>query len=563
MNTEISGVILQWTLLVALCYPLGRYIAKVYRGERTWLDFMAPVERGIYRFCGIDPAVEMNWKQFLKALLTVNLFWFFWGMLLLVFQGWLPLNPDGNPGQSPDLAFNTCISFMVNCNLQHYSGETGLSYFTQLFVIMLFQFVTAACGMAAMAGMMKALAGKTTKTIGNFWVFLTRSVTRILLPLSLAVGILLVINGTPMSFDGKQTLTTLEGAEQVISQGPTAAIVPIKQLGTNGGGYFGTNSAHPLENPNAFTNILECWSILILPMAMVFAFGFYTRRRRLATWIFGVMLLAYTAGVVLSVWQETGGSRQIDGMGISQELGSMEGKEIRIGSAASAMWGMTTTVTSNGSVNSMHGGEEREGRNDDDDGEGHQREGSRVGAERAGALGNALLRRQQSGYGDLSHDREVAAHDQGDARRDVPERRVVGQSLESRAVVGRRGGVFVEHFAQSVERGVVQPPYFGVRGGHGGRDARADENQEGMQQHDQRGDLHLARLDFPAEELRRAAHHQSADEDGDDEECEIVHPPYAHAAEPAVDLHVEHLEHAAQRGLRIVALGPIADYLTF
>ena len=354
MNTEISGVILQWTLLVTLCYPLGRYIAKVYRGERTWLDFMAPVERAIYRFCGIDPAVEMNWKQFLKALLTVNLFWFFWGMLLLVFQGWLPLNPDGNPGQSPDLAFNTCISFMVNCNLQHYSGETGLSYFTQLFVIMLFQFVTAACGMAAMAGMMKALAGKTKKTIGNFWVFLTRSVTRILLPLSLAVGILLVINGTPMSFDGKQTLTTLEGTEQVISQGPTAAIVPIKQLGTNGGGYFGTNSAHPLENPNAFTNILECWSILILPMAMVFAFGFYTRRRSLATWIFGVMLLAYTAGVVLSVWQETGGSRQIDGMGISQELGSMEGKEIRIGSAASAMWGMTTTVTSNGSVNSMH-----------------------------------------------------------------------------------------------------------------------------------------------------------------------------------------------------------------
>ena len=258
MNTEISGVILQWTLLVTLCYPLGRYIAKVYRGERTWLDFMAPVERGIYRFCGIDPAVEMNWKQFLKALLTVNLFWFFWGMLLLVFQGWLPLNPDGNPGQSPDLAFNTCISFMVNCNLQHYSGETGLSYFTQLFVIMLFQFITAACGMAALAGIFKGMAAKTTKSIGNFWVYLTRSVTRILMPLSLLVGILLVINGTPMSFDGKQTLTTLEGATQEISQGPTAAIVPIKQLGTNGGGYFGVNSSHPLENPNAFTNMLEC-----------------------------------------------------------------------------------------------------------------------------------------------------------------------------------------------------------------------------------------------------------------------------------------------------------------
>ena len=198
---------------------------------------------------------------------------------------------------------------MVNCNLQHYSGETGLSYFTQLFVIMLFQFVTAACGMAAMAGMMKALAGKTKKTIGNFWVFLTRSVTRILLPLSLAVGILLVINGTPMSFDGKQTLTTLEGTEQVISQGPTAAIVPIKQLGTNGGGYFGTNSAHPLENPNAFTNILECWSILILPMAMVFAFGFYIAPTQSRDMDFrrdapGL----YRQASSVSVWQETGGS---------------------------------------------------------------------------------------------------------------------------------------------------------------------------------------------------------------------------------------------------------------
>ena len=243
---------------------------------------------------------------------------------------------------------------MVNCNLQHYSGETGLSYFTQLFVIMLFQFITAACGMAALAGIFKGMAAKTTKSIGNFWVYLTRSVTRILMPLSLLVGILLVINGTPMSFDGKQTLTTLEGATQEISQGPTAAIVPIKQLGTNGGGYFGVNSSHPLENPNAFTNMLECWSILIIPMAMVFALGFYLKRRKLAACIFTVMLAAYTCGIVISVWQEMAGSPQIDEMGIAQELGSMEGKEIRIGSAASAMWGMTTTVTSNGSVNSMH-----------------------------------------------------------------------------------------------------------------------------------------------------------------------------------------------------------------
>ena len=354
MNTEILGVILQWVALVVLCYPLGRYIAKVYRGERTWLDFMAPLERGIYKVCSIDPDEDMDWKKFLKALLMVNLFWFFWGMVLLCCQSWLPLNPDGNANQTPDLAFNTCISFMVNCNLQHYSGETGLTYFTQLFVIMLFQFITAACGMAAMAGIMKALAAKTTKAIGNFWVYLVKSTTRILMPLSLLVGILLVINGTPMSFDGKQTITTLEGQEQVISQGPTAAIVPIKQLGTNGGGYFGVNSSHPLENPNAFTNMLECWSILIIPMAMAWAFGFYVRRRKLAAWIFGVMLFAFTAGIFVSVPQEMGGNPNIDEMGIAQDLGSIEGKEIRIGSAASAMWGMVTTVTSNGSVNSMH-----------------------------------------------------------------------------------------------------------------------------------------------------------------------------------------------------------------
>ena len=354
MNTEILGVILQLVCLVGLSYPLGRYIAKVYKGEKTWSDFMAPIERWIYKFSGINPEEEMNWKQFLKALLIVNLFWFFWGMILLVSQGILPLNPDGNPGQSPDLAFNTCISFMVNCNLQHYSGETGLSYFTQLFVIMLFQFITAACGMAALAGVFKAMAAKTTQTIGNFWVYLVKSTTRILMPLSLLVGILLIINGTPMTFKGQQHLTTLEGTEQVISQGPTAAIVPIKQLGTNGGGYFGVNSSHPLENPNAFTNMLECWSILILPMAMVFALGFYLKRRKLAWTIYGVMLFAYLVGVTVSVNQEMGGNPQIAGMGISQDMGSMEGKEVRIGSAASAMWGMTTTVTSNGSVNSMH-----------------------------------------------------------------------------------------------------------------------------------------------------------------------------------------------------------------
>ena len=354
MNTEILGVIAQIVLMVVLAYPIGKYISKVFKGEKVWSDFMTPIEKIMYKLGGVDPTEEMNWKQFLKALLVINLFWFFWGLILLVSQGVLPLNPDGNLGQSVHQAFNTCISFLVNCNLQHYSGESGLSYLTQLFVIMLFQFITAATGMAAMAGIMKALAAKTTKTIGNFWYFLVRSCTRVLLPICLVIGFILIIEGTPMGFDGKMEVTTIEGQTQYVSQGPTAAIVPIKQLGTNGGGYFGVNSSHPLENPTYLTNMIECWAILILPMAMVFAFGFYLKRKKLAYSIFGVMLFAYLAGVWINVSQETGGNPRIDAMGIAQDNGAMEGKEVRLGSAATALWSVTTTVTSNGSVNGMH-----------------------------------------------------------------------------------------------------------------------------------------------------------------------------------------------------------------
>lgn len=354
METEILGVILQIVLLIGLSIPLGKYIAKVYKGNKSCLDFLKPVEKWIYKLSGVNPEEEMDWKQFLRALLVVNLFWFVWGMVLLVIQGILPLNPDGNLGQTAHQAFNTCISFMVNCNLQHYSGESGLTYFTQLFVIMLFQFLTAATGMAAMAGIMKALAAKTTHTIGNFYKYLVLSVTRILLPLSLIVGFILILEGVPMGFDGKMEVTTLEGVEQQISQGPTAAIVPIKQLGTNGGGYFGVNSSHPLENTTYLTNMVECWSILIIPMAMVLAFGFYIGRKRLGYSIYGVMLFAFLAGVVINVSQEMGGNPRIDEMGITQDGGAMEGKEVRIGSANSGLWSVVTTVTSNGSVNSMH-----------------------------------------------------------------------------------------------------------------------------------------------------------------------------------------------------------------
>ena len=354
MSTEILGVIAQIILLTALSYPLGKYIAKVYKGKKTCLDFMKPIETFMYKLSGIDPEREMNWKQFLRALLILNLFWFFWGMILLVSQGVLPLNPDGNIGQTCHQAFNTSISFLVNCNLQHYSGESGLTYFTQLSVIMLFQFITAATGMAAMAGIMKALAAKTTKTIGNFWKFLMLSCTRILLPLSLIVGFIVILQGTPMGFGGKMKVKTLEGTTQMVSQGPVAAIIPIKQLGTNGGGFFGANSSHPLENPTYLTNMIECGSIMLIPMALVFAFGFYLDKKKLGYSIFGVMFAAYMIGVIINIHEETNGNPRIAALGVNQDKGAMEGKEVRLGSAATALWSASTTATSNGSVNGMH-----------------------------------------------------------------------------------------------------------------------------------------------------------------------------------------------------------------
>src|SRR4051812_9997286 len=289
MTTELFGVILTFLLTVLLAFPLGKYIAKVFKGERTITDFMNPLERFIFRVSGINPNASMDWKQFLKAMLSINLLWFVYAFFVLIFQDKLPLNPDGNPGQTPDLAFNTAISFLANCNLQHYSGETGLTYFTQLFVVAFLQFVSAATGIAALVALFNGLKEKTTSNLGNFWVILVRSTTRILLPLSLIIGLILAFNGTPASLDGKDTITTLQGDTVQVSRGPAAGMIAIKQLGTNGGGWFGVNSAHPLENPNYFTNIIETIAIILIPIALVFALGFYINRKKLAYIIFGVM----------------------------------------------------------------------------------------------------------------------------------------------------------------------------------------------------------------------------------------------------------------------------------
>jgi len=354
MSTELLGVIVMFLLSVLLAFPLGKYIAKVFKGERTITDFMNPLERLIYRLSGINPANPMNWKQFLKAMLSINLLWFVYAFFALIFQDKLPLNPDGNPGQTPDLAFNTAISFLVNCNLQHYSGESGLTYFTQLFVVTFLQFVSAATGIAAVVALFNGLKEKTTDNLGNFWNLLVKSPRRILLSLSLVVSIVLAFNGTPASYDGKDTITTLQGDTVQVSRGPAAGMIAIKQLGTNGGGWFGANSAHPLENPNYFTNIIETIAIILIPIALVFALGFYINRKKLAYVIFGVMTFLCVLFIGLNVYFETKGNPAIDKMGIAQRIGSMEGKEVRFGSAATALWSVVTTSTSNGSVNGMH-----------------------------------------------------------------------------------------------------------------------------------------------------------------------------------------------------------------
>ncbi len=354
MNSEILGVALTFLITVLLAYPLGKYITKVFKGERTITNFMSPVERFFFRICGINPQESMNWKQFLKAMLTINMLWLVYAMLLLIFQGKLPMNPDGNPGQTPDLAFNTAISFLVNCNLQHYSGESGLTYFTQLFVITFLQFVSAATGIAMLVALFNGIKEKTTQNLGNFWNYFVKSITRILLPLSVIVAVILVFNGTPASYDGKDTITTLQGDTVQVSRGPAAGMIAIKQLGTNGGGWFGVNSAHPLENPNYITNVVETISILLIPIALVFALGFYVNRKKLSKVIFAVMTFLFLVFCSITIYYETKGNPAIDQLGIAQNTGSMEGKEVRLGAAATAFWAVATTSTSNGSVNGMH-----------------------------------------------------------------------------------------------------------------------------------------------------------------------------------------------------------------
>lgn len=354
MNTELLGVVLMFAIAIALAIPLGRYIGKVFNYNPTWLDLIFdPLDKLFFKLSGIDPAKEMTWKQHLLALLGINLIWFILSMVVLTNMSWLPLNPDGNPSMSADLAFNTSVSFVTNTNLQHYSGETGISYLGQL-ILMLWQFVSAGTSIAICAVVFIAMKANTATTLGNFYSLFVRSCTRILLPISFIVAILLAFNGSPMTFAGKDSMINLEGDTVQVSQGPVAAFVAIKHLGTNGGGFFGANSAHPLENPNYFTNIVQMVTQLLIPLALIFALGFVIKKPRLSWMIFGVMTTGFILLTIPTILSEMQGNPAIAKMGIAQNMGSMEGKELRFGSTASAFWSIATTVISTGSVNAMH-----------------------------------------------------------------------------------------------------------------------------------------------------------------------------------------------------------------
>lgn len=354
INTEIWGVVFMFIATIILAIPLGKYIANVFSDKLSFLDkLFGPVERGIMRLSGVDFKKEMTWKEHLVALLTINLVWFVVGMLVLMFQAYLPLNPDGNPNMSPDLAFNTVISFLVNCNLQHYSGETGVSYLSQT-GLMFLQFVSAGIGISAAIVLFKAFKDKGSKLLGNFYDIFLKSCTRILLPISFVVALILVFQGTPMTYEGKDSMVNLQGDTVEVSRGPVAAFVAIKHVGTNGGGFFGANSNHPLENPSYISNIAEMIGQFVIPVAMVFALGFFINRKKLSWMIFGVMTIGFLCLAIPNVLMEAQGSPAIDRLGVTQDLGAMEGKEIRFGAAASGFWSIVTTVISTGSINSMH-----------------------------------------------------------------------------------------------------------------------------------------------------------------------------------------------------------------
>lgn len=371
---QIALTILIYLVLVV---PVGFYLYHIAAGKHTWVDpVFDRVDGFIYKICGIKPQQGMNWKQYALSLLLTNAVMVLVGYLILRIQSIGLFNPNGVDRMEATLSFNTIISFMTNTNLQHYAGESGLSYLSQMLVIIFMMFVAAASGYAACIAFIRGLAGKTKNDVGNFFVDMVRIITRLLLPFSIVGGLLLVWQGVPQNFAANITVDTLEGAKQVIAMGPVAALEIIKHLGTNGGGFLGANSSTPIENPTIVSNLIELYAMMLLPGACVITFGKMVRDRKIDTTesrdsvahqhftarifgregrtIFAAMSILFVIGLGVCFLAESQGNPNLESVGLNQSMGNMEGKEVRFGVAQSSLFTTTTTSFTTGSVNNMH-----------------------------------------------------------------------------------------------------------------------------------------------------------------------------------------------------------------
>jgi potassium-transporting ATPase potassium-binding subunit len=348
-----AQIVLYFVVLTALVVPLGRFMARVFEGERTFLTpVFRPVEAVLYRAAGVDERREQHWLTYTLAMLVFNAAGFLLTYALQRFQAVLPLNPEGMPAVAPDLAFNTAVSFTSNTNWQNYGGESTMSYFTQMVALTAQNFVSAATGIALVIALIRAFARASGKTVGNFWVDLTRCTLYVLLPLSIVAALFLVWQGVPQNLGPYVDATTLEGAKQTLSQGPAASQIAIKQLGTNGGGFWNANSAVPYENPTPLSNFVEMVYILLISAALTHTFGRMVKDERQGWALYAAMSIIFLAGVAVTYWAEAAGNPNFAALGL--DPANMEGKEVRFGVANSSLWAVATTDASNGSVNAMH-----------------------------------------------------------------------------------------------------------------------------------------------------------------------------------------------------------------
>ncbi len=355
MHSYDFALLLAFFAIVLLPAPwLGRFFFKVMEGQRTWLTpVLGPVEQGCYRLAGVNANQEQNWRQYALALLAFNLVGFLLLFSVLLLQGHLPLNPQHLPGQEWSLAFNTTVSFVTNTNWQAYSGEASVSYLSQMLGLTVQNFVSPATGLAVLVALCRGIARRSATTLGNFWVDMTRATLYGLLPLCVLLALLLVWQGVPQTFADYAHALTLQGGDQTIPLGPAASQIAIKQLGTNGGGFFGVNSSHPFENPTAWSNLFEVASIILIPVALVFTFGHYVKDLRQSRAILACMLALFLIGGSTALWSEHQPNPALESTQV-QQTAPLEGKESRFGTTGSVLWAVTTTAASNGSVNAMH-----------------------------------------------------------------------------------------------------------------------------------------------------------------------------------------------------------------